>query len=60
MQNINLIKKSGTLWNIKIYYHKIPNKEAKTEMETHPVFESKIKCSKYVRAVQIQKVFKIS
>ena len=38
----------------------IPNKEAKTEMETHPVFEPKIKCSKYVRAVQIQKVFKIS
>ena len=38
----------------------IPNKEAKAEMETHQVFEPKIKCSKYVRAVQIQKVFKIS
>ena len=38
----------------------IPNKEVKAEMETHPVFEPKIKCSKYVRAVQIQKVFKIS
>ena len=44
----------------RVMFIGIPNKEATAEMETHSVFEPKIKCSKYVRAAQIQKVFKIS